>query len=366
LGAIACAATAAALAKELKDAGVGYGPCPAGSMYAYAFICKPAAPSQANQHGSWHHSAYNSIPATYGFPSASAACAAVGGVPGGGDLTTSYCYDYQNNYIGVYAQLDSCDSGYTATPTAGGTWCAPNNPVPDVVSSDTDMQQTLQQRMDQDYQANRRLYDAMKADQEAANRNGTAMPPGFNPVDASTPVSVTAPPVTLPKQVDSETQVPKPDGSTDTIKKESQTTVTPKTTGTTAGDSKTVYQTSTVITTTVTNNVSNQMSVTNQTVNDTAEPSKGVCDVYPDIVGCQKLGEPPKAEAIPRQDVPVTYTPVPFASAAGCPSPISYEAFGSRMLSYQPMCDWLTSIRPLFLALGALACAWIFMESLKS
>lgn len=76
---------------------------------------------------------------------------------------------------------------------------------------------------------------------------------------------------------------------------------------------------------------------------------------------------PATSEKIDRQAIPVTYTPTFFASATGCPAPISYQMFGvNYLLPYQPFCDLMIYLAPVFLTLGAITAAFIFAESLKS
>lgn len=363
LGLVACpAAAAAAVGSALKAAGVGYHQCPSG---VFAFICKDPSPSDQSAAGSyWKYAGSTNSPYVYTSPAD--ACSAIR--PGSTSVFSSdsayYCYS-NGAYNGYIAARDpsNCQSGYEHD--ANGL-CVSSSPVPVPATSDQ-VQSDLQTRFNQDYAENQRILDALRQSQR---EQPDLMPPAANPYDGNTPVSVQQSPVTTPKKTDSVEQVPKPDGSTDTITKESQTTVTPTTTGTTADTIHTTYQSSTVITTTTTNNVTNNTTVTNETVNENAAPdTSDLCKAHPDASGCIPLGTPPQPEAIPRQDVPVTYTPVEFASNASCPSPITYDLGrfgGAKAISWQPMCDWLGTIRPLFLALGALACAWIFMESLKS
>lgn len=80
-----------------------------------------------------------------------------------------------------------------------------------------------------------------------------------------------------------------------------------------------------------------------------------------------KLGVAPDAEAIPTQTVDISVTAVPFASNAVCPQPIAFNAFGNDYnVSYQPMCDLMGTMRPLFLAMGAFAAAYVFFQGLKA
>lgn len=76
---------------------------------------------------------------------------------------------------------------------------------------------------------------------------------------------------------------------------------------------------------------------------------------------------PSSTETIQKQSVPVTYTPTIFQSATGCPAPIEFAMFGkSYYISWQPACDLMVTVSPIFLATGAAAAALIFARSLKS
>lgn len=81
-----------------------------------------------------------------------------------------------------------------------------------------------------------------------------------------------------------------------------------------------------------------------------------------------RMGDIPVGEpTIPNTNIPITFTPVDFSSAAGCPADISFSVFGSTYgISYGPLCNLMSQMRPLFLAFGALATAYIFIEGLKT
>ncbi|MDP2144406.1 MAG: virulence factor TspB C-terminal domain-related protein [Gallionella sp.] len=77
----------------------------------------------------------------------------------------------------------------------------------------------------------------------------------------------------------------------------------------------------------------------------------------------ETLGAVPGDEAIPTESPQFTYTPEVFASSAGCPAPIVYSigfGIGQKSISFQPFCDFATTVRPLFLAMGAIAAFIIF------
>jgi hypothetical protein len=117
----------------------------------------------------------------------------------------------------------------------------------------------------------------------------------------------------------------------------------------------------------VVNTTNNTTTTSTTTTTQTKDPTPDPCAGSNGTAGCAQLGTPPDAEKIPQQSVPVTFNPVSFAAPGGCPAPISYTMFNKAYtLSYQPMCDLMTTLCPLFLALGAAAAAWIFMEGLRA
>lgn len=282
VGAVMCAATAAALAQALKDAGLGYGPCPAGSAQAYAFICK--TPTSMTRYRDYFD--------INNYPSANAACQAsmpqvssqAGRTITRAELVGNMCKSYYR-YDGVeyLLQSDSIRAFQLTLPPGG---------FPPEVPDETTMSQDLQTRLDQDYNTNRQLYDSMKADQRAAEEKGQLWPSNLNPIAPDTPITTTAPPVTSPERnVSTETRS-LPDGSTDTIRRSETTTITPQTTGTTIRDSQTTFPSTTTVTTTTTNNVTNTSS-TNTTVinNPPAEVQEFPDDYNKEITQKQILTE---------------------------------------------------------------------------
>lgn len=125
----------------------------------------------------------------------------------------------------------------------------------------------------------------------------------------------------------------------------------------------------TVTTTNVTNTTTGEVTETTSTTEegkDTEDP----CIKNPERVGCAKLGDVPETQQIPKLDVPITFTPTIFASPAGCPAAhtgvITVGAFSKAWtISYDPLCEVMVNLRLLFLAIGAAAAAWLFMEGLK-
>jgi len=243
-----------------------------------------------------------------------------------------------------------------------GTGSPTSVTVPQVAMSDTDLITAVQAKMDADPNFSKKLYDAIQVDRSQRN-----LPVSQEDiVPSSSPVSVTASPASTPKTVVSTSTQTNPDGSTSTVKKEQQTTVTPTTTGTTVGDTVINYNPTTTTTTTTVNNTTNETTTTTTVENGTSTPEqKNVCQTNPNSVGCTDLGTPPDAEKVPSSEIPVSYTPLSFSSAASCPANVTFDLgpFGGvKAISWQPFCDTLGTVRPIFLACAAAACAWIFLR----
>ncbi|MNR76003.1 hypothetical protein D3C72_66560 [compost metagenome] len=241
-----------------------------------------------------------------------------------------------------------------------------------ILATEVQTEQDVLDRMVQQHEMQKRLYDALKGDQK--NFPGP-WPDLYNPTSPLTPASVSASPASSQQRVTSTETITNPDGSTRTRTSTEQSTVSPVTSGGTLGDIKTTFPTTTTKTVTDRDNATGQVTTGTTVVNNpTPEeqtpttPSENVdpCTGNPNRAGCALLGDPPEAPAIPQLDIPVTFTPVVFASSAGCPAPISYELYGARSLSYEPLCDVAGYVRAVFLACGAFVCAFIFMEGFKA
>jgi len=162
-----------------------------------------------------------------------------------------------------------------------------------------------------------------------------------------------------------------------TLSGPSRVTQDPVTTTTTSpsGQPSTTTQTTTNNITYNTNNFTWTNSTTtvnpdgsSQTQTETPDDPKSECEKNPDSIGCQKPGDVGSPEDIPRNSVPISFTPVDFTSNASCPAdiPVSMGRFGSFVLSFGPFCNWTASIAPIFIALAAIAAAMIFMDGLKA
>lgn len=244
----------------------------------------------------------------------------------------------------------------------------------------------------------KRAWDAAEAVNEIARANGKTGVPVDVMMPPTSQTTMSAPPVSTPQTTTSVQNYNDANGIPQTKTTQEKTTITPTQTGTSTSTSIT-YNTQNVTTTTVTNNTgqstSNPPTTTTTTENSNLnvppvvpatvnlptdynrEPTqqaiaadikamRNACQDNPRRAGCAELDVPPVADIIPRQNVPVTFTPLPFASSASCPAPITFDMYGPRLITFTPMCDLMTKLRPLFLACAAAGAALIFMQGLKT
>lgn len=215
-------------------------------------------------------------------------------------------------------------------------------------------------------------------------------------VPPTSQTTMTAPPVTTPQITTSTQQFTDANGVPQTRTNQETSTITPVQSGN--GSATNIsYNVRNVTTTSVTNNTSQSTSnppttstttentgiaipsdstielptdynreVTQQAIAADIKAMRNTCQDNPRRAGCAEFDVPPVAEAIPRKEVPITYTPTIFASSATCPAPINFEMYGARQIAFTPMCDLMTRLRPLFLACAAAGAALIFMQGLKS
>lgn len=218
------------------------------------------------------------------------------------------------------------------------------------------------------------LYDAVRND--SARQPGVLAPADLVP--ANSPATVTAPPLVGPQTVKSTETIQNADGTTSTRTTREQQTITPTTKAPSNGQPATVsnppsvsYPVTTVTTVTTVNNttnVSNTTTTTAQTNGEADEDKSTLCKLFPDIVACAKLGTAPEAEKLVPVDVTPPMTTVVFASAAACPAGIPYSLgkFGTHQLEFTALCDWLAMVRPIMLAIGACAVAFIYIRGAQT
>lgn len=94
-----------------------------------------------------------------------------------------------------------------------------------------------------------------------------------------------------------------------------------------------------------------------QDPNAKPQENPGLCDQYPDIVACAKLGEAPEAKPLENIDKTLEIKKEQgWGPENGtCPAPKTATVAGVALeMSFQPLCDFATGIRPVIIGL-----AWI-------
>jgi len=400
-GPVGLALTAWEIYNVVKDSGLT--PCPAPD-----YICSTAAGTPVVPTSGWYYSTYSpSSP----YPSPTAACEAQynarSGVEdwGGGYLVATdiqgspVCVSLQPRYIRsqILSYNVVCPSGAVkdvklgCITGAGGTGPASDSEIDEKLNAALANPTT-------GAAAAKRAWDAAEAVNEIARANGKAGVPVDVMMPSTSQTTMSAPPVSTPQTTTSVQNYTDASGVPQTKTTEEKTTITPTQAGTSTSTSIT-YNTQNVTTTTVTNNTpqstANPPTTTTTTENSNLnvppvvpatvnlptdynrEPTqqaiaadikamRNACQDNPRRAGCAELDVPPVTDVIPRQNVPVTFSPLPFASSASCPAPITFDMYGPRLITFTPMCDLMTKVRPLFLACAAAATAIIFMQGLKS
>lgn len=98
------------------------------------------------------------------------------------------------------------------------------------------------------------------------------------------------------------------------------------------------------------------------------EQQQQLCEVFPDIVACIEPGEAEDSE-LPEQEIQSTFTPEGGfgAGTASCPAPqqLATGLAGTLQVSWQPMCDFVSALRPIVIAIAGLSAALIFLGGFK-
>jgi hypothetical protein len=228
------------------------------------------------------------------FPTADAGCADA--ASHFGYTVTSTVIDSTGLRAACYAQPagQSKPVNFAAVSRTNNVIPAPTTYAP---ATGDDIAGALKLKMIADSNARKAMYDAIKSDLAS---NPGLQNDSTNPVQQTTPVSVTAPPVTSPVSSPSIQTIQNPDGTTSTQTTTQQTTVTPTTTGTTVGDVKTTFPSTTTTTVTTTNNTTNQ-TTTSTTVSNNPSPLK-LPDDYNREVTQQQVEKDLNTDAAPPMD----------------------------------------------------------------
>lgn len=130
------------------------------------------------------------------------------------------------------------------------------------------------------------------------------------------------------------------------------------------------------VTSTVTTVTVHPDSSTTTETSDTAAPPgdpaseedapKDECEEHPDRVGCADLGDPEDFD-LPEQDRSMSWAPA-FSASGSCPSDKPFTVGGrSFSMSWVPVCDLATGVRPVIIAVAWLSAAvFVFGASRKA
>ena len=93
------------------------------------------------------------------------------------------------------------------------------------------------------------------------------------------------------------------------------------------------------------------------------------CQQNPNTAQCMPSGDASYEDIkLPEQTIDLNFKPLNvFQSDGTCPAPrsVDFGAFGQVEFSYDPMCDLARKLRPIFIAICVLTCAYFVYESVK-
>lgn len=101
-----------------------------------------------------------------------------------------------------------------------------------------------------------------------------------------------------------------------------------------------------------------------QDSNAKPQENPGLCDQYPDIVACAKLGEAPEAKPVKNEE---KILEIKKENGWGpengtCPAPKTATVAGVALeMSFQPLCDFSTGIRPVIIGLAWISAVFGFL-----
>lgn len=101
-----------------------------------------------------------------------------------------------------------------------------------------------------------------------------------------------------------------------------------------------------------------------QDPNPKPQENPGLCDQYPDIVACAKLGQAPEAKPVENIDKTLEIKKEQgWGPENGtCPAPKTATVAGvSLEMSFQPLCDFATGIRPVIIGLAWISAVFGFL-----
>lgn len=93
------------------------------------------------------------------------------------------------------------------------------------------------------------------------------------------------------------------------------------------------------------------------------EDTPGLCDLFPDILACAKLGDAPAPETLQTQQKDISVAADSgWGGSGACPAPRQFVMSGKSFeLPFTMVCDFMTGIKPVFIAAAFLAAALILI-----
>lgn len=106
-----------------------------------------------------------------------------------------------------------------------------------------------------------------------------------------------------------------------------------------------------------------------QNKQDQNDKEKDFCQQNPNAAQCMPSGDASyKDIQLPEQTIDLNFKPLDvFQSDGKCPAPrsVDFGALGQVEFSYDPLCDLARKLRPIFIAICVLTCAYFVYESVK-
>lgn len=99
-----------------------------------------------------------------------------------------------------------------------------------------------------------------------------------------------------------------------------------------------------------------------------SDKEPGLCDMYPEILACQKLDQPPDKD-LQTSEKPISITPDSGwgAEDAGCPSPKIINVQGQQIaIPFDLFCTYMQGMRPIIIAMAWLSAAFILIGARES
>ena len=106
-----------------------------------------------------------------------------------------------------------------------------------------------------------------------------------------------------------------------------------------------------------------------QNKQDQNDKEKDFCQQNPNAAQCMPSGDASYEDIkLPEQTIDLNFKPLDvFQSDGKCPAPrsVDFGALGQVEFSYDPLCDLARKLRPIFIAICVLTCAYFVYESVK-